>query len=301
MRARHRATPPRAVRGLIDSLRRLDRGVMRRARAGAIRRSSTAPWWGSRRPPTTGGCGSRSPACWRCWADRRGRAAAGRGLLALVIAGVTTNGPAKLLTRRRRPARPSRPALIRMPRSTSFPSGHSAAAFAFAAGAAAELPMLAPCSPRSRWRSATRACTPACTTRATWPRGPRSGSARRRWHGGWARTPRPARRSREVPTSPGARWRPPAQRPGERRGSVERWVPGVRALRTYERAWLRPDLVAGDRAGRDPRAPGHGLRRARRAARGHGAVHDDRVPGGVRRCSGPRACSSWARTPRSRR
>ena len=29
------------------------------------------------------------------------------------------------------------------------------------------------------------------------------------------------------------------------RGSVERWVPGVRALRTYERAWLRPDLIAG--------------------------------------------------------
>ncbi len=26
---------------------------------------------------------------------------------------------------------------------------------------------------------------------------------------------------------------------------VERWMPGVRALRTYERAWLRPDLVAG--------------------------------------------------------
>jgi undecaprenyl-diphosphatase len=31
-----------------------------------------------------------------------------------------------------------------MPRSTSFPSGHSAAAFAFATGACAELPVLAP-------------------------------------------------------------------------------------------------------------------------------------------------------------
>ena len=29
------------------------------------------------------------------------------------------------------------------------------------------------------------------------------------------------------------------------RGSLERWAPGVRALRTYERAWLRPDLIAG--------------------------------------------------------
>jgi MFS superfamily sulfate permease-like transporter len=26
---------------------------------------------------------------------------------------------------------------------------------------------------------------------------------------------------------------------------VERWVPGVRAIRTYQRAWLRPDLLAG--------------------------------------------------------
>ena len=26
---------------------------------------------------------------------------------------------------------------------------------------------------------------------------------------------------------------------------VERWVPGVRVVRTYERRWLRADLVAG--------------------------------------------------------
>ncbi len=131
------------MRGLTDSLRRLDRGVMRRARRvdspeldRALVRITTAANY------------------WRLWlalagllallGGPRGRAAAGRGLLALVIAGVTTNGPAKLLTRRRRPASSSRPALIRMPRSTSFPSGHSAAAFAFAAGAAMELPALAP-------------------------------------------------------------------------------------------------------------------------------------------------------------
>jgi undecaprenyl-diphosphatase len=51
------------------------------------------------------------------------------------------NGPAKLLARRRRPSRSVSP-LIRMPRSTSFPSGHSAAAFAFASGACAECPKL---------------------------------------------------------------------------------------------------------------------------------------------------------------
>ncbi len=31
----------------------------------------------------------------------------------------------------------------------------------------------------------------------------------------------------------------------ERSARVERWVPGVRVARTYERSWLRPDLVAG--------------------------------------------------------
>ncbi len=74
----------------------------------------------------------------------RGRRAAGRGLIAIAIAAAVANGPAKLLARRRRPSSRSHPALIRTPRSTSFPSGHSAAAFAFATGACAELPALAP-------------------------------------------------------------------------------------------------------------------------------------------------------------
>jgi MFS superfamily sulfate permease-like transporter len=30
-----------------------------------------------------------------------------------------------------------------------------------------------------------------------------------------------------------------------RRKQVECWVPGVRVARTYERRWLRPDLIAG--------------------------------------------------------
>jgi len=74
----------------------------------------------------------------------QGRRAAGRGLIAIAIAATVANGPAKLLVRRRRPSSRRRPALIRTPRSTSFPSGHSAAAFAFATGACAELPVLAP-------------------------------------------------------------------------------------------------------------------------------------------------------------
>ncbi len=75
---------------------------------------------------------------------RQGRRAAGRGLIAIAIAAGVANGPAKLIARRRRPSSRLHPALIRTPRSTSFPSGHSATAFAFVTGACAELPMLAP-------------------------------------------------------------------------------------------------------------------------------------------------------------
>jgi membrane-associated phospholipid phosphatase len=77
-------------------------------------------------------------------AGRQGQRAAGRGIVALAVAAAVANGPAKLLVRRRRPLRRSHPTLIRMPRSTSFPSGHSATAFAFATGACEELPVLAP-------------------------------------------------------------------------------------------------------------------------------------------------------------
>jgi len=75
---------------------------------------------------------------------RGGRRAAGRGLFAIAIAATVANGPAKLLVRRRRPFSRSSPALIRTPRSTSFPSGHSAAAFAFTTATCAELPVLLP-------------------------------------------------------------------------------------------------------------------------------------------------------------
>jgi membrane-associated phospholipid phosphatase len=72
---------------------------------------------------------------------RQGRRAAWSGLGAVALAAGVSNGPAKLLVRRRRPS--SRPALIPVPRSTSFPSGHTASAFAFATGASVELPLLA--------------------------------------------------------------------------------------------------------------------------------------------------------------
>ncbi len=68
-----------------------------------------------------------------------GRRAATRGLLALGAASALANLLAKPLTVRSRPQREEREALARrhvpMPRSSSFPSGHTASAFAFATAA----------------------------------------------------------------------------------------------------------------------------------------------------------------------
>jgi membrane-associated phospholipid phosphatase len=76
-----------------------------------------------------------------------GRRAAARGLESVAVAATLANVVAKPLSARRRPDRRSHrvPALrqVRMPRSSSFPSGHSASAFAFATAVAHVLPPLA--------------------------------------------------------------------------------------------------------------------------------------------------------------
>lgn len=74
---------------------------------------------------------------------KRGRHAARSGVVALALAAAVANGPAKLLVRRRRPLPKLGRTLIAMPRSTSFPSGHSATAFAFATATSRELPAAA--------------------------------------------------------------------------------------------------------------------------------------------------------------
>jgi undecaprenyl-diphosphatase len=75
-----------------------------------------------------------------------GRHAARKGLVSLAIASAFANLAAKPLTARRRPAREEAEELasrhVQMPRSSSFPSGHAASAFAFATGAADAQPML---------------------------------------------------------------------------------------------------------------------------------------------------------------
>jgi undecaprenyl-diphosphatase len=78
---------------------------------------------------------------------RRGRRAARAGLLSLAIASPIVNGPLKWIVRRPRPVIDVVPEVRRIrttPRTTSFPSGHSASAWCFATAAALEAPILAP-------------------------------------------------------------------------------------------------------------------------------------------------------------
>lgn len=72
-----------------------------------------------------------------------GRRAATRGMASLGVASALVNGPAKWMFRRQRPTLDLVPPvrlLSRQPGTTSFPSGHSASAAAFAAGLALERP-----------------------------------------------------------------------------------------------------------------------------------------------------------------
>ena len=76
---------------------------------------------------------------------RFGRRAATRGLLSVAATSAFTNGPAKLLIRRSRPpviGVPLHRRPFRKTRTSSFPSGHSASAAAFATGVALEMPAL---------------------------------------------------------------------------------------------------------------------------------------------------------------
>jgi membrane-associated phospholipid phosphatase len=75
---------------------------------------------------------------------RSGRRAAAYGMASVGVTATVVNVAAKPLGRRRRPDRVAQNVPlarhVRMPASTSFPSGHSAAAFAFATGVGQVLP-----------------------------------------------------------------------------------------------------------------------------------------------------------------
>lgn len=74
----------------------------------------------------------------------QGRRAARAGLASLAATSAAVNLLVKPVARRRRPERPDQPAKavrpVKMPRSRSFPSGHTACAVAFASGAGRAVP-----------------------------------------------------------------------------------------------------------------------------------------------------------------
>src|SRR5438876_5590696 len=74
----------------------------------------------------------------------RARRAAFRGVVSIAITSTLVNLPLKYLARRNRPPtrRGDRPLPVSLPGSFSFPSGHSASAFAFATGIGLEEPRL---------------------------------------------------------------------------------------------------------------------------------------------------------------
>jgi membrane-associated phospholipid phosphatase len=78
-------------------------------------------------------------------AGTRGRKAAMTGLAAVAVTSASVNGLVKPLARRRRPNREAQdvpvPRHVPMPTSRSFPSGHTAAAIAFASGVGATMPL----------------------------------------------------------------------------------------------------------------------------------------------------------------
>jgi undecaprenyl-diphosphatase len=76
---------------------------------------------------------------------RRGRQAAARGLASIAATSALVNFALKGVHRRERPAREGggTTGAVRMPTSSSFPSGHSASAFAFASAVGLEIPVLA--------------------------------------------------------------------------------------------------------------------------------------------------------------
>ena len=78
---------------------------------------------------------------------RSGRRAAAQGLVSVAAASATVNLAVKRVGRRKRPDRAGVDVPVgrhvRMPTSLSFPSGHSAVAFAFATGVGNRLPVVA--------------------------------------------------------------------------------------------------------------------------------------------------------------
>ena len=123
----------------------------RRLLAFAIRRRNPV----SNRVMTTASLTANRSMLWAAVAGllsatgrRKPRSAAASGLLGIGVASTLVNGPLKFAWRRDRPpilvSGPAGAPLLPLPRTFSFPSGHSASAAAFATGASVAMPALTP-------------------------------------------------------------------------------------------------------------------------------------------------------------
>jgi membrane-associated phospholipid phosphatase len=133
---------------LVEALREL--GAVDRAVYEAVARTPTATLDDPVRRLSHAADGSRLwlgiAAAVALVGGRRGRRAALEGVVAIGVTSATVNLGVKQVTRRRRPERDHQAfedRHVRMPGSTSFPSGHAASAFAFAYAVGRHLPALA--------------------------------------------------------------------------------------------------------------------------------------------------------------
>jgi membrane-associated phospholipid phosphatase len=134
---------------LAEALREL--GALDRAVYGVVARTPTARLDDPVRRLSDAANGSRLwlgiAAVIALLGGGRGRRAALEGVVSIGVTSATVNLGVKPLRRRRRPDRPEPGPFearhVKMPESTSFPSGHAASAFAFAYAVGRHLPGLA--------------------------------------------------------------------------------------------------------------------------------------------------------------
>ncbi len=224
---------------------------------------------------------------------KRGRRAALTGVAAIGLNSAVVNLPMKTASRRRRPDREiagvPEARWVTMPTSTSFPSGHSASAFAFAGAVAGELPVLAvPLRALAAGVAYSRVHTgvhyPGDVIVRARCRGDDRGG-----RGPYLSSRTPAPRPRDAPAEPPTRLERcclggmplGSGRHGGGRGGTAGGLPTVGAGHPDApdlSAFVAPLRPRGRRrAGRDPRAAGHGLCGTRGSARRDRPLHDDRL------------------------
>jgi len=133
----------RTRRALAQADRRLLAAAIRRRNPASNRVMTTASLMANRSMLWTG-----IAALLAATGRRKPRSAAASGMLSIGVASTLVNGPLKFAWRRDRPpllvaGRAGEP-LLPLPRTFSFPSGHSASAVAFTTGASLAMPALAP-------------------------------------------------------------------------------------------------------------------------------------------------------------